>query len=87
MTAFARMLQRTQATVSSPGSTLTHGEQLTIAHTAFTALGVSSTQLTIPAIPSRGYFRSDTPIEFVPNQTYVYNNNPSNNGGMYLQAG
>ena len=61
---------------------VSHGEQLTLTHVGYTALGVSSGQLTVPMVPGRGYFRGDTPLEFVPNQAYVYNNDPSNKGGI-----
>jgi hypothetical protein len=86
---FARQLQKS-ATVATPppnGGSITHGEQLVIADTTFTALGASSGQLTTPSIPGRGYFRGDTPLEFVPNQTYVYNDTPSNKGGIVPGGG
>lgn len=88
MSRFAQKLQRAQPAVSSPSNnSITHGEQLTVGHTTYVALGISSGQLTIPSIPGRGYFRGDTPLEFVPNQTYVYNDNPLNKGGIVPAGG
>ena len=66
---------------------VSHGEQLTLTHVGYTALGVSSGQLTVPMVPGRGYFRGDAPLEFVPNQAYVYNNDPSNKGGIVPAGG
>lgn len=76
-------------TASSSGGTgstgsITHGEELTEAMVGPWALqGVvkGSEQLDSVPAPSRGFWRFDTPSEFVPNGTYSYNNNPSNKGG------
>ena len=90
MSAFTRRLQkvsRTTAVTSPVGGEITHGDQLTIADTAHLALGVSSGQLLSQTTPGRGYFRGDTPFEFVPNQTYVYNDDPTNKGGIVPAGG
>lgn len=88
MSPFTRKLQRVYHEDTPPTSGIvTHGEQLTTAHTAPTALGVTNGQLTTPNVPSRGYFRGDTPLEFVPNQTYAYNDDPSNKGGIVPAGG
>ena len=64
--------------------TVAHGDQLTdtmVGPWALQGVAKGSEQLdTVPA-PSRGYWRFDTPGEFVPSGTYTYNNNPSNKGG------
>lgn len=89
MSGFARRLQRSTTTVevTPPQGDIAHGEQLTLGHVGHTSLSVSTGQLSIPAVPGRGYFRGDTPLEFVPNQTYVYNDNPSNKGGIVPAGG
>jgi hypothetical protein len=69
-----------------PGGTgpVTHGDQLAINNVGpWTLQGVTKgqEQLDTVAAPSRGYWRLDTPSEFVPNGAYIYNNNPANKGG------
>lgn len=78
--------------VSGGGGTgaVTHGDQLTVNSVGpWTLQGVSkgSETLTTVTVPSRGYFRFDTPDEFIPAGTYVYNNNPTNHGGTVPAGG
>jgi len=66
------------------GGVITHGEQLTAANVGPWVLqGVPKGQEQLEKIsaPSRGYWRFDTPAEFVPAGTYTYNNNVNNHGG------
>lgn len=69
-----------------PSGAITNGIQLTAAMTSPTAIlatgatGYPANLRTI-ATPGRGFFRGDTPSEFIPGGTYVYNNLISNNGG------
>lgn len=86
---FHRRLSRaTQLSVLPPAETIiTHGQQLQRSDTSFAALGVSSGQITALTTPTRGYFRADTPLEFVPNQPYVANNDPNNKGGIVPAGG
>lgn len=69
----------------TPGTgAITHGDQLTLSHIGpWTLQGVTKgqEQLQTVAAPSRGYWRFDTPAEFVPTGTYIYNNSASNHGG------
>lgn len=76
-------------TPASGGGTgaITHGEQLTVPMTSWSALGVSAGNIALATTPGRGYFRGDTPLEFVPNQAYVYNDNPTNKGGIVPAGG
>lgn len=63
---------------------VTHGDQLTesmVGPWALQGVAKGSEQLDRVPAPSRGYWRLDTPNEFVPSGTYTYNNNPSNKGG------
>lgn len=63
---------------------VTHGDQLTESMVGPWALqGVAKGQEQIQklTLPARGYWRLDTPSEFVPAGNYVYNNNPTNHGG------
>lgn len=84
----ARLLQKSSPVAPPPsGSAISHGEELTIADTSYTALGISSGQVPVVSTPGRGYFRGDTPLEFVPNQPYVYNDNPANKGGIVPAGG
>ena len=46
-----------------------------------------SESLTVVTKPTRGYWRSDTPAEFVPNQPYVYNDSSTNRGGQVPSTG
>ena len=71
-------------TTPPTNSDVQHGEELTEAMVGpWTLQNVTKgqEQLDKVARPSRGYWRMDTPDEFVPNGTYTYNNNPSNHGG------
>ena len=73
-------------TVPPGGGTgaVTHGDQLTLDKVGpWTLQGVAKGQEQLDSVPmpSRGYWRLDTPAEFVPNGTYVYNNDPNNKGG------
>lgn len=89
---FARRLQRIVHTSGAitPQSSITHGEQLAIADVGPWALqGVAkgSESLGTVSVPSRGYWLMDTPSEYAPTGTYVYNNNPSNKGGIVPAGG
>lgn len=91
MSAFTRRLQRTHAVeVAPPQSNITHGEQLTVSDVGPWSLqGVSqgSEALQMMTIPGRGYWRMDTPNEFSLATPYVYNNDPSNHGGIVPAGG
>lgn len=68
----------------SPPGAVTHGEQLTealVGPWSLQGVAKGQEQLDVVAKPPRGYWRLDTPAEFVPAGTYVYNNNPGNHGG------
>jgi hypothetical protein len=70
--------------------TVTHGEQLTVDHVGpWTLQGTAkgSESLDTPSTPGRGYWLMDTPSEWRPSQTYVYNNSPSNKGGTVPGGG
>lgn len=69
------------------GIPITHGEQLTMSMTGYAGLGLLASDISSTATPGRGYFRADTPLEFTPNQPYVYDNNPSNKGGIVPAGG
>jgi hypothetical protein len=72
------------------GGTITHGEQLALADVGPWALqGVAkgSESLATVSTPGRGYFRIDTPAEYAPTGTYVYNNSSSNHGGVVPAGG
>jgi hypothetical protein len=67
-----------------------HGSLLTVDNVGpWTLQGVAkgSEALDSPAMPTRGYWRTDTPDEFVPAGTYVYNNSPTNHGGTVPAGG
>lgn len=92
MSRFARRLQRSVKLVTStpptePPSSISHGQELARAMTTYSALGVSQGQLQQTANPTRGYFRGDTPGDFVPSQNYVLSNNPTNKGGVVPSGG
>jgi hypothetical protein len=73
-----------------PVTDVTHGEQLTDAHLGPWSLqnvARGSETLQTVAIPERGYWRHDTPDEFAPTGTYVYNNDPANHGGVVPAGG
>jgi hypothetical protein len=93
MSGFARRLQqavRSETDSGDSGGAITHGEQLALASVGpwnlqTTAQGSES--LEVVAVPSRGYFRGDAPEEFIPNQTYIYNDDPANKGGTVPAGG
>lgn len=69
---------------------ITHGKYLEVSDVGPWSLqGVArgAEQLQTIAAPSRGYWRHDTPNEFSPTGTYVYNNDPSNKGGIVPSGG
>lgn len=69
---------------------ITHGDQLTVSDVGPWSLqGVAkgSESLDTVSVPARGYFRADTPYEFVPNQTFVNNTTASNKGGVVPAGG
>lgn len=66
-------------------TTITHGSQLTSAMTGPGALGISSWE--VMALPGRGYWRGDTPLEFSLASAYTYNNNLANKGGVVPAGG
>jgi hypothetical protein len=46
-----------------------------------------SESLDTPSVPSRGYWKVDTPSEYAPTGAYVYNNSPANKGGIVPSGG
>jgi len=69
---------------------ITHGEELLISDVGPWALqGVANGSEVLQAMttPARGYWRIDTPSEFAPTSTYVYNNDPTNHGGVVPVGG
>lgn len=88
MSPFTRRLQTAALTTLPPsGGGVVHGEDLTISDTGHDALGVAAGSIPMTTTPTRGYFRGDTPLEFVPNQTYVYDDSPANKGGIVPAGG
>jgi len=92
MSVSARRLQRTQFIPYTPpaAGNVSHGDQLTIGHVGPWALqGVAkgSENIQTVSLPGRGYWLMDTPSEYAPAGTYVYNNNPSNRGGIVPAGG
>lgn len=82
---FAQILQFSGVPSPTPSGQITNGIQLTQSMTGPTALlGTSGYpgNLRTLALPVRGYWRGDTPSEFIPAGAYVYNNSPSNFGGV-----
>jgi hypothetical protein len=65
---------------SPPPTQITNGIQLTTAMVGPPGIGFFSSFRTV-SLPPRGFWRGDTPSEFVAAGTYVYNNNPTNYGG------
>lgn len=95
MSRFARRLQKSyhvSAAVTPPSSTITHGEQLQISDVAPWSLqGVAkgSEAMQTASLPqSKGYWsiQNDSSV-WAPTGTYVYNNNPSNHGGIVPAGG
>lgn len=68
-------------TQNPPVTVITNGIQLTPALVGPPGIGFNSTFNTI-TLPPRGFWRGDTPSEFIPAGQYVYNNNPTNFGGQ-----
>lgn len=68
-----------------PSGAITNGKQLTTSMVGPAAIGAGT--LKTLANPSRGYFRGDTPTEFVPSGNYVVNNSPTNHGGTVPAGG
>lgn len=71
-------------------ATVAHGSQLETGHVGPWSLqGVSkgSENLLSVSLPARGYWRTDTPSEWAPTGTYVYNNLASNRGGVVPAGG
>ena len=79
-----------QGGASLAHAAVTHGDQLTTAHVGPWSLqGVNQGAETVQAValPSRGYWLMDTPAEWAPTSTYVYNDNPTNRGGVVPAGG
>lgn len=92
MSRFAVRLQRSAAVSSPPpsGGTITHGEQLTVSDVgpwSLQSVSNGGESLQTPTVPSRGYWRIDTPDEFSLSTPYVYNDDPSNHGGVVPAGG
>ena len=80
------------ASASAGGQTaaVTHGTQLLptmVGPWALQGVTKGAESLTVIPAPTRGYWRTDTPAEFSPQQTYVLNNLPSNHGGTVPAGG
>jgi hypothetical protein len=79
------------AATTGGGAAVTHGDQLTTAHVGpWTLQGVAkgSEVLQVMTAPSRGYWRMDAPDEFsTVASNYVYNNDPTNHGGVVPTGG
>lgn len=69
------------------GAGITHGSQLTAGMTGYGSLGVTQAQLQVMSVPSRGYWRGDTPSEFSLSTAYVNNNTSTNKGGVVPAGG
>ena len=92
MSPFARRLHQIQkfSVFTPPVSNITHGEQLQISDVGPWSLqGVVKgfESLGTPVTPTRGYWLINTPSEYAPSGAYVYNNNPSNKGGIVPAGG
>lgn len=90
MGVFARRIVRGRVTqTTQPNGSITHGEQLTLAMSGWTALGVQQTDLIAAGDPSTrlsNWPGNDRPAWIV-ETPYVYNNNPSNKGGIVPAGG
>jgi hypothetical protein len=88
MMGYSRRLQRA-APIDVVPTSITHGEQLTKAMTGWTALGATQANLTPAGDPSARL--SNWPGNSLPawivTTPYVYNNNPSNKGGIVPAGG
>lgn len=84
----ARRLQRASVETAEAPNSITHGQELTKSMTALSPLGVSSGNLT-PVDTSRRV--SNWPGNEMPswiiNTPYIFNNNPSNKGGVVPAGG
>lgn len=93
MSGFARRIMRSHVVsggAQPPSSNITHGEQLAISDVgpwALQSVAKGTESLDTVAVPGRGYWLMDTPSEYAPTGTYVYNNNPSNKGGIVPAGG
>lgn len=91
MSVFARRAVRGATAPAIPnggGGSVTHGEQLTKAMTGFTPLGVTSANLTAVDTSNRvSNWPGNTWPSWIINSPYVYNNNPSNKGGVVPAGG
>lgn len=75
--------------------TITHGQQLVPQGSSGVNVGPTALlgtfgypgNLETMSVPSRGYWRTDTPDEFAPTSTYVYNNTLTNKGGVVPAGG
>lgn len=74
-------------TLPAPVGTITHGSQIAPANTGYVALGAAQADLEVMRLPSRGYWRTDTPNDWSPSSAYVYNNDPANKGGVVPAGG
>lgn len=84
------MLLRSRVRPLAGPQVVTHGEQLQttdVGPWALQAVSKGSESLDTPSTPGRGYWLMDTPSEWRPAQTYVYDNSPSNKGGTVPGGG
>lgn len=94
MSVFARRLQRITAPAAPytpPSGSITHGSLLAVSDVGPWALqGVAKGSESLSSLigPSRGYWRFDAVTEFATvSSNYVYNNNPTNYGGIVPAGG
>lgn len=69
---------------------VTHGDQLTandVGPWALQQVPEGSESLATATVPGRGYWLMDTPGEWRPSQTYVYDDDPDNHGGTVPAGG
>ena len=69
---------------------ISHGTNLQVTDVGPWALQTvpkGSEVLDVVPSPARGFWRVDTPVEYSPTGTYVYNNNPANKGGVVPAGG
>lgn len=79
-----------QAYAPSGTDPITHGDQLSVSRVGpwtLQGVGRGSESLDTPTVPERGYWKMDEPAEYAPTGTYVYNNEPSNKGGVVPGGG
>lgn len=92
MSGFARRMTRRKfiGGVTPPSGTITHGDQLALSDVgpwSLQSVAKGSESLDTVVVPGRGYWLMDTPSEYAPAGVYVYNNNPSNKGGVVPAGG